>query len=54
VVRTLLNSDASRDREETWSERSDRPMRVAIDAEAAPVIPMPAVSAVKAIAGRGR
>jgi hypothetical protein len=26
VVRTLLNSDASREREETWPDRSDRPL----------------------------
>ena len=50
VVRTLLNSDASREREETWPELSDRLTSAAICAEAAPVVAMPAVSAVKVIA----
>ena len=31
VVRTLLNSDASRDREETWLDHSNRPMPLVID-----------------------
>jgi hypothetical protein len=50
VVRTLLNSDGSREREETWPELSDRLTSAAIYAEAAPVVAMPAVSAVKVIA----
>jgi hypothetical protein len=54
VVRALVNSDASREREETWPDRSDRPMSVAIDAEVAQIGPRPASPAVKAIVGGGR